>query len=174
MISRTLGQYGTPRLLYKYFREELGLVYGIQCDYSSTENVRYIEIYADPQLHNSDELIRRLSEFLLRLPDDSRFWDGIQELRESRNVAYAHVHEQLTPQRRLANEVQVAIYNPPSREGGYKSVTDEEVRAFLEKYFVSQNLIMIFVGPKDHVIDILHTHWPEAEVHVQSVQSLIE
>lgn len=174
MISRTLGQYGTPRLLYKYFREELGLVYGIQCDYSSTENVRYIEIYADPQLHNSDELIRRLSEFLLRLPDDSRFWDGIQELRESRNVAYAHVHEQLTPQRRLANEVYGAIYNPPSREGGYKSVTDEEVRAFLKKYFVSQNLIMIFVGPKDHVIDILNTQWPEAEVHVQSVQSLIE
>ena len=174
MISSTLGQYGTPRLLYKYFREELGLVYGIQCDYRSTENVRYLEIHADPQLHNSDELIRRVSEFLLRLPDDSRFWDGIKELRESRDVAYAHFHEQLTPQYRLENEVHRAIYNSPRRKGGYDSVTDEEVRSFLKKYFVSQNLIMIFVGPKDHIIDILNTQWPEAEVHVQSVRSLIE
>ena len=174
MISRTLGRYDTPRLLYKYFREELGLVYDIQCNYSSTENVRYLEIHADPQLHNSDELMRKLSEFLLRLPDDSRFWDGIKELRESRDVAYASVHAQLTPQRRLDNAVHRAIYNSPRREGGYDSVTDEEVRAFLEKYFVSQNLIMTFIGPKDHILDILNTQWPEAEVHVQSVRSLIE
>ena len=174
MISSTLGRYGTPRLLYKYFREELGLVYGIQCDYSSTENVRYLEIHADPQLHNSGELIGKLSEFLLRLPEDSRFWDGIKELRESRDVTYAHFHEQLTPQRRLENEVHRAIYNSLRRDGGYDSVTDAEVRAFLKKYFVSQNLIMTFIGPKDHILDILNTQWPEAEVHVQSVRSLIE
>ena len=67
-----------------------------------------------------------------------------------------------------------AIYDRPIREGGYDSVTDEEVRAFIKKYFVSQNLIMIFIGPKDHIIDILNTQWPEAEVHVQSVRRLIE
>ena len=95
-------------------------------------------------------------------------------MRESRDVAYASVHAQLTPQRRLENEVHRAIYNSPRRDGGYDSVTDAEVRAFLKKYFVSQNLIMTFIGPKDHILDILNTQWPEAEVHVQSVRSLIE
>ena len=95
-------------------------------------------------------------------------------MRENSNVTYAHVHERLTPQRRLNDEVYRAIYNPPSRKGGYDSVTDEEVRSFLEKFFVPQNMIMIFVGPKDHIIDILNKHLPQVEVRVQSTQSLIE
>ncbi len=174
MIRSTLGRYGAPGLLYKYFREELGLVYSIQCDYRSSENVRFLEISADPQLPNSNELIQKLSKFILRLHDNPHFWEGIKELRESRNVAYAHVHERLTPQQRLNNEVYRAIYNPPIRKGGYDAVTDAEVLAFLKKYFVSENMIMIFLGPKDYIIDILNTHWPEVEIHVQSVQSLIE
>ena len=64
------------------------------------------------------------------------------------------VHERLTPQRRLDNEVSRAIYNKSIRKGGYKSITDAEVRAFLERFFVPQNMVMIFQGPKDHIIDV--------------------
>ena len=174
MVSMTLGRYGARGLLYKYFRDELGLVYGAGCDYRPSEIVRLLEIYADPQLHNSEELIAKMSDFIRGLPDNPRFWEAIKELRESRNVVYAHAHERLTPQRRLDSEVYRAIYNPPRRKGGYDSVTDAEVRAFLEKFFVPENMIMIFVGPKDHIIDILNKHLPQVEVHVQSTQSLIE
>ncbi len=170
LISNTLR--GDARgLIYRYFREELGLVYGPSCRMRSSEEFRYLNIYADPQLHNSEELIVKMSDFIQRLSNNPRFWEVLKERREILKVSY--VHNQ-TPQRSLNREVNIAIYNSPRREGGYDSVSDAEVRAFLKKYFVSQNLIMIFVGPKDHIIDILHTHWPEAEIHVQSVQSLIE
>ena len=172
MISNALGGYGAQGLLYEYFRKELGLVYGIGSNYQSEEYIRFLEIYADPQLHNSEELIQKMSDFLRELPDNPRVWEAIKELRENSNVTYAHVHERLTPQRRLDNEVYRAIYNKPIRKGGYKSITDAEVRAFLENFFVPQNMVMIFQGPKDHIIDVLNTHWPE--VHVQSVENLLE
>ncbi len=172
MISMTLGRYGVRGLLYKYFREELGLVYSPACDYRSSKNIRFLEIYADPQLQNSEELIAKISDFIRGLSDDPRFWKKIKELRESRNVVYAH--ELLTPQRRLDNEVYRAIYNPPTHKGGSKSITDAEVRTFLEKFFVPQNMIMIFVGPKDHIIDILNKHWPEVNIRVHDTKELIE
>ena len=104
----------------------------------------------------------------------NRFWEAIKALRESRNVVYAHIHERLPPQRRLYNEVYRAIYNPPRRKDGYKSLTDAEVRAFLEKFFVPENMIMIFVGPKDHIIDILNKHLPEVDIRVHDTKELIE
>ena len=174
MISMTLGRYGARGLLYKYFRDELGLVYGAGCDYRPSEIVRLLEIYADPQLHNSEELIAKMSDFIRGLPDNPRFWEKIKELRENRNVTYAHVHERLTSQRRLDNEVYSAIYNPPIRKGGYDSVTNAEVRAFLEKFFVPENMIMIFLGPKDHIIDILNKHLPEVDIRVHDTKELIE
>ena len=174
MISRALGGTGAQGLLFKYFRKELGLIYGIGCSYQSSENVRFLVISADPRLQNAEELIGKMSNFIRELPDNPRFWEAIKELRESRNVAYAHFHEQRTPQRRLDNEVYRAIYNPPRRKGGYDSVTDAEVRSFLEKFFVSENMVMIFTGPKDNIRDILNKHWPEAEVHEQNRQSLLE
>ncbi len=174
MISMTLGRYGVRGLLYKYFREELGLVYSPACDYRSSKNIRFLEIYADPQLQNSEELIAKISDFIRGLSDDPRFWKKIKELRESRNVVYAHAHELLTPQRRLDNEVYRAIYNPPTHKGGSKSITDAEVRTFLEKFFVPQNMIMIFVGPKDHIIDILNKYWPEVDIRVHDTKELIE
>ena len=174
MISMTLGRYGARGLLYKYFREELGLVYSPACDYRSSKNIRFLEIYADPQLQNSEELIVKMSDFIRGLPYDPRFWEKIKELRENRNVAYAHVHERLTSQRRLDNEVYRAIYNPPIRKGGSKSVTDAEVRAFLERFFVPENMIMIFLGPKDHIIDILNKHWSEVDIRVHDTKELIE
>ena len=174
MISRALGGTGAQGLLFKYFRKELGLVYGIGCSYQSSENVRFLVISADPRLQNAEELIGKMSDFIRGLPDNPRFWEKIKELRENSNVAYAHFHEQRTPQRRLDNEVYRAIYNPPRRKGGYDSVIDEEVRSFLDKFFVSENMVMIFTGPKDNIRDILNKHWPEAEVHEQSRQSLIE
>lgn len=174
MISRALGRSGARGMIYKYFREELGLVYGIGSSYRTEEYVRFLEIYADPQLQNSEELIAKMSDFIRELPDNPRFWEAIKELRENRNVAYAHVHERLTPQRRLYSEVYRAIHNPPSRKGGYDAVTDEEIRSFLEKFFVSENMVMIFRGPKDNIKDILNTHWSEAEVYEPSRQSLIE
>ena len=174
MISMTLGRYGARGLLYKYFRDELGLVYSTGINYRSSENVRFLEIYADPQLHNSKELIIKMSKFIRGLPGNPRFWKEIKELRESRNVVYAHAHEFLTPQRRLDNEVYQAIYNPPTHKGGHTSITDAEVRAFLEKFFVTENMIMIFLGPKDHIIDILNKHLPEVAIHEQSVESLLD
>ena len=174
MISKALGRYGTQGMIYKYFRKELGLVYGTGSSYRSEENVRFLEIYADPRLQNGEELIAKMSDFIRGLPDNPRFWAAIKELRESRNVAYAHTHEQLTPQRRLYNEVYRAIHNPPRRKGGSKSITDAEVRAFLEKFFVSENMIMIFVGPKDHIIDILDKHLPEVDIRVHDTKELIE
>ena len=170
LISATL-QGDAQGLIYRYFREELGLVYGPSCQVRWSGGVKYLNIYADPRLDNSEELIVKMSDFIQGLSDNPRFWAALKERREILKVS--DVHNQ-TPQRSLNREVTRAIYNRPTRKGGYDSVTDEEVRAFLEKYFVSSNLIMIFLGPKDHVIDILNTHWPEAEVHVQSVQNLIE
>ena len=170
LISATLRG-DAQGLIYRYFREELGLVYGPSCRMLWSGGVRYLTIYADPRLDNSEELIAKMSDFIQGLSDNPRFWAALKERREILKVS--DVHNQ-TPQRSLDREVTRAIYNRPIREGGYDSVTDEEVRAFLEKYFVSQNLIMIFIGPKDHILDILNTQWPEAEVHVQSVRSLIE
>ena len=174
MISMTLGRSGAQGLLYKYFREELGLVYGTACSYRSSKNIRFLEIYADPRLQNSEELVAKMSDFIRGLSDDPRFWEEIKALRENRNVVYAHVHERLTPQKRLDNEVYRATYNPPIRKGGSKSVTDAEVRAFLEKFFVPENMIMIFVGPKDHIIDILNKHWPQVDIRVHNTKELIE
>ena len=174
MISMTLGRSGAQGLLYKYFREELGLVYGTACSYRSSKNIRFLEIYGDPRLQNSEELIAKMSDFIRELSDDPRFWEEIKELRGNSNIAYAHVHERLTPQQRLNREVYRAIYNPPIRKGGSKSVTDAEVRAFLEKFFVPENMIMIFVGPKDHIIDILNKHWPQVDIRVHNTKELIE
>ena len=174
MISMTLGRYGARGLLYKYFREELGLIYSPACNSRSSKNIRFLEIYADPQLHSSEELIVKMSDFIRGLPDNPRFWKQIKELRESRNVVYAHAHELLTPQRRLDNEVYRAIYNPPTHKGGHTSITDAEVRAFLEKFFVPENMIMIFVGPQDHIIDILNKHLPEVDIRIHNVKELIE
>jgi predicted Zn-dependent peptidase len=158
-------------LIPKYFREELGLTYSPSCRLRASDEVRYLEFYADPQLHNSEELIQKMSDFIRELSDNPRFWEALKERREILKVS--DVHNQ-TPQRSLNREVSRAIYNMPGREGGYDSVTDEEVHAFLEKFFVSENMVMIFRGPEDHIKEVLNTHWPDAEVHEQSRQSLIE
>ena len=158
-------------LIPKYFREELGLTYGPSCRLRISGEVRYLEIFADPQLHNSEELIQKMSDFIRKMSNNPRFWEALKERREILKVS--DVHNQ-TPQRSLNREVSRAIYNTPIRKGGYDSVTDEEVRSFLEKFFVSDKMIMVFRGPKDNIRDILNTHWPEAEVHEQSWQSLIE
>ena len=158
-------------LIPKYFREELGLTYSPSCRLRASDEVRYLEFYADPQLHNSEELIQKMSDFIRELSGNPRFWEALKERREILKVS--DVHNQ-TPQRSLNREVNSAIYNRPSLKGGYDSVTDEDVRSFLEKFFVSDNMIMVFRGPKDNIKDVLNTHWPEAEVHEQSRQSLIE
>ncbi|MYK54565.1 MAG: insulinase family protein, partial [Gemmatimonadetes bacterium] len=142
-------------LIPKYFREELGLTYSPSCRVRASEEVIYFEIYADPQLQNSEELIQKMSDFIRELPDNPRFWEALKERREILKVS--DVHNQ-TPQRSLNREVYRAIYNTPRREGGYDSVTDEDVRSFLEKFFVSDNMIMVFRGPKDNIKDILITY----------------
>ena len=171
LISDTLGQHPESRLLYKYFREELKLVYGTSCRYLSDQNVRYLEIYADPQLHNSEELITKMSDFIQNLPDNPRFWKTLKEHRETNDISFVHDR---SPQQRLNRKVSNAIYNSPHRQGGFDAVTDDEVRAFLEKFFVPQNMIMIFLGPKDHIIEILNTHWPKIDIRVHNVKELIE
>ena len=158
-------------LIPRYFREELGLTYSPTCRLGTSGEIRYLEFYADPQIHNSEELIQKMSDFIRELPDNPRFWGALKERREI--LKMSDVHNQ-TPQRSLDREVSRAIYNTPKRKGGYDSVTDEEVRSFLEKFFVSENMVMIFRGPKDNIREILNTHWPETEVHEQSFQSVIE
>ena len=170
LISNTLT--GDERgLISKYFREELGLVYGPSCAMLSSEGIRYLNIYADPQLHNSEELIVKMSDFIRGLSDNPRFWEALKERRKILKVSPTH---NLTPQRSLDREVNIAIYNAPYRKGGYDSVTDAEMRAFLEKFFVPENMIMIFLGPKDHIIDILNKHLPEVDIRVHGVKELIE
>ena len=171
MITDTLGQAPESRLLYKYFREDLKLVYGISCRYLSEQKARFIEIYADPQLHNSEELITKMFGFIQNLPDNPHFWETLKEERETNDISFVHDR---TPQQRLNRAVSRAIYNPPRRKGGSDAVTDDEVRAFLEKFFVPQNMVMIFIGPKDHIIEILNTHWPEVDIRVHNVKELIE
>ena len=171
MITDTLGQAPESRLLYKYFREELKLVYGISCRYLSEQKARFIEIYADPQLDNSEELITKMFDFIQNLPDNPRFWETLKEERETNDISFVHDR---TPQQRLNRAVSRAIYNPPRRKGGSDAVTDDEVRTFLEKFFVPQNMVMIFIGPKDHIIEILNTHFPEVDIRVHKVKELIE
>ena len=112
-----------------------------------------------------------MSDFIRELSDNPRFWESLKERRKIFKVSY--VHNQ-TPKRSLDREVSRAIYNRPTRKGGYDSVTDAEVRDYLEKFFVPQNMIMIFVGPKDHIINILNKHWPEVDIRVHDVKELIE
>lgn len=171
MISDTLGRSPESRLLYKYFRGELKLVYGTSSRYLSEQNARYIEIYADPQLHNSEELIIKMADFIQNLPDNPRFWETLKEHRETDDISFVHDR---TPQQSLNREVNRAIYKSPRRKGGSDAVTDDEVRAFLEKYFVPQNMIMIFLGPRDHITEILNTHWPEVDIRVHNTKELIE
>ena len=90
LITNTLGQSPESRLLYKYFREELKLVYTTSVRYLSEQNVRYLEIYADPQLHNSEELITKMSDFIQNLPDNPRFWETLKEQRETINESFVH------------------------------------------------------------------------------------
>lgn len=170
LISNTLTGDGQG-LISKYFREELGLVYGPSCAMLSSEGIRYLNIYADPRLHNSEELIVKMSDFIRELPDNSRFWEALKERREILKISDVH---NVTPQRSLDREVNIAIYNAPYRKGGYNAVTDAEVRTFLEKFFVPENMIMIFAGPKDHIIDILNKHLPEVDIRVHDVKELIE
>ncbi len=140
MISKTLMQNINLGLLYTYFREELGLVYNIHCDPRSFENVRITQIFADPLQHNSEELIVKMSNFILQLSDNPRFWETLKERRK--------------------------FY--------YHSVTDAEVRDYLERFFVPENMIMIFVGPQDHIIDILNKHLPDVDIRVHNTKELIE
>ena len=80
----------------------------------------------------------------------------------------------MTPRRRLDNEVDIAIYDYPSREGGIESVTDAEIQSFLERYFVVQNMVMLFYGPKENIIEFSKKNWPEADIHAQTIDSTIE
>ena len=170
LVSDTLLDDGQG-LIHRYFRQELGLVYSPFCQIRWTEGVRYLYIFADPRLYNSEELIVKMFDFIRDLSDNPRFWEALKERREILTVS--DVFNQ-TPQRSLDREVSKAIYNTPIRKGGYDSVTDAEVRAFLEKFFVPENMIMIFLGSKDHIIDILNKHWPEVDIRVHSGKELIE
>ena len=170
LISDTLRE-DTHGLVIQYFREELGLVYGPSSEVRSSGGIRYLNIYADPRLQNSEELIIKMSGFIQRLSNNPRFWEFLKERREILKVSDGFNQ---TPQRSLDREVSRAIYNRPSRKGGYDSVTDEEVRSFLEKFFVPENMIMIFVGPKTHIIDILNKHWHEVDIRVHDTKEMIE
>ena len=171
LITNTLGQSPESRLLYEYFREELKLIYTTYVRYLSEQNVRYLEIYADPQLHNSEELITKMADFIQNLPDNPRFWETLKEQRETINESFVHDE---TPRQSLNQEVSRTIYNTQIRKGGFDAVTDDEVRAFLEKYFVPENMVMIFIGPKDHITEILDTHLPEVDIRVHNAKELIE
>lgn len=174
MVSSTLGSVRVGGMLDIYLRDELALVYGTSCNYSSSHNIRYLEIFADPRVENSEELITKMYEFIPGLADNPRFWETVSELRDNPDFADAEFHEEMTPKRDLDNEVDDALFNSPSRESGYKSVTDTEVRSFLQKYFVEENMVMVLFGPKEHIIEILEKHWPDMTIHVQTVESAIE
>lgn len=174
MVSWTLGR-GTGRgLLFEYLREKSGLVYGNSCSFRREADVRFLEIYADPRIENSEELMTKMHAFIAGLADNPEFWAAVGELRENPDVIDAHTHDERTPQRKLQREVDQALFKYPSREDGITSVTDAEIRSFLKKYFVERNLVTMFYGPKEHIIEILKKHWPEVVIHVLTTESTIE
>ncbi len=174
MVSWTLGRGGTRGLLFKQLREEAGLVYGTSCSYLSEDDVRFLEISADPRLENSEELLTSVQEMIVGLADRPDFWTSIAQLRENPDAIEAHLHGEYAPRRKLNRAVDRAIFNYPSRADGIKSVTDAEIRSFLEKYFVTENMVLMLFGPKDHIIEILERHWPDITIHVQPVEKAIE
>lgn len=174
MVSWTLGR-GTGRgLLYQYLRVKSGLAYGTSCSFRREADVRFLDIYADPRLENSEALITRMHEFIAGLAGNQDFWGAISELRKNPDAVEAHIHGELTPQRELDHAADRAMFNYPRREGGINSVTDDEIRSFLQKYFAKENLILMLFGPKDHIVEILEKHWPEITIHVQPVEKAIE
>ncbi len=174
MVSWALGR-GTGRgLLYEYLRVESGLAYGTSCSFRREDDVRFLDVYADPRLENSEALITKMHEIIAGLVDDPDFWQSIAELRKNPDAVEAHIHGEFTPQRELDHAVDRAMFNYPRREGGISSVTDDEIRAFLARYFVAENMVKLFFGPKDRIIEILEKHWPDITIHVQPVEKAIE
>ncbi len=161
-------------MLYEYLRVEIGLVYSTSCTFSRTGNIKFLEILADPRVEYSEALITQMSEFIPGLADNPRFWKTIAELRDNRDFADADLHEKMTPKHYLDDAVDGALFNFPSREDGIRSVTDAEIRSFLQEYFVKENMVMMLFGPKDHIIEILEKHWPDMTIHVQPVEKAIE
>lgn len=174
MVSWTLGRPDSRGLLDEYLRDDLGLVYSTSCSFQSEDDVRFIEIGADPMLKNSEALITKTHEFIEGLAENPDFWTSIGELRANSDFINAHTHGEQTPRRKLYRAADQAMYNFPSREDDIRSVTDAEIRSFLEKYFVEQNLVMMLYGPKDLIIEILERHWPDMTIHVQPVEKAIE
>ena len=118
MISTALGTGPVRGLLYSYLREESGLVYSTSCSFRRSDDVRFLEIFADPRLENSETLTEKMAEYVLGLADNPRFWETIAELRENPEFANADFHDEMTPRYSLDNEVDIAIYDYPNREGG--------------------------------------------------------
>ena len=174
MVSWTLGRPNSRGLLDEYLRDELGLVYSTSCSFQSEDDVRFIEIGADPMLKNSEALITKTHEFIAGLAENPDFWTSIGELRANPDFIDAHTHGEQTPRRKLNRAADQAMYNFPSREDDIRSVTDAEIRSFLKEYFVEQNLVMMLYGPKEHIIEILEKHWPDITIHVQPVEKAIE
>ena len=174
MVCGALGEFPARGVLFRHLREEMGLVYGSDCESGGWDAVRSLEIYANSRLENSEELILEMHAIITGLADSRRFWEIVAELRQNPDFARAGFHDELTLQRKLTREVDQAIFNFPRREAGYKSVTDSEIRTFLREYFVEENMVMLFFGPKDHIIEILEKHWPDITIHVQPVEKAIE
>ena len=84
MVSWTLGRGGSRGLLDEYLRGVLGLVYGTSCSYRREDDVRFLEISADPRLENSEELMTKMHEFIAGLADNPDFWASIVEFRKTR------------------------------------------------------------------------------------------
>ena len=174
MVSWALGR-GTGRgLLYEYLRVESGLAYGTSCSFRREDDVRFLDVYADPRLENSEVLLTKMHEFIAGLVENPDFWQSIAELRNNPDAVEAHIHGELTPQRELDNAVDKAMFNYPIREDAIRSVVDSEIRSFLRRYFVEQNLVIMLLGPKGHIIEILEKHWPDITIHVQPVEKAIE
>lgn len=174
MVCGALGGFPARGLLFRHLREELGLVYGTRCESGGWDGIRSLEIYANSRLENSEELILKMHDIITGLADRPRFWETVAELRQNPDFANAGFHEEFTLRRQLTREVDQAIYNYPRREDAYKAVTEDEIRSFLEKYFVAENMVMVLFGPKDHIVEILEKHWPEITIHVQPVEKAIE
>ncbi len=174
MVCSALGEFPARGLLFRHLREELGLVYGSGCESGGWDAVRSLEIYANSRLENSEKLILEIHEIITGLADSQRFWEIVAELRQNPDFAGAGFHDELTLQRKMTREVDQAIFKFPRRDEGYKSVTDSEIRTFLRKYFVEENMVMLFFGPKDRIIEMLERHWPDITIHVQPVEKAIE
>lgn len=172
LVADTIGgdAYG---MLHRRFREELGLCYSAFCQLITLGGNRFIEIYANPPTDKSEELIQGMLDFIRTLNTNQEFWESLEERKQIYRNAFVH---SLSPGQSLEDEVKRDLYGVSAVDkiAIIDEIDREQVDLLLRKYFVSENLIMIFQGEKERITGILNRHMSEASIQTHYVDELID